>query len=268
MTELIVMTTRQMADKTVNLNIRIREETRDKLKVKARQLGTTYSELINAWIEDFVGEGEESPSLFNDKEGSNDVKEQIETLREEMEEKLESLRRDYQYNDEQYSNDIKSQLSQLEGEMAKKGSAIESFQEQVAEAVTKNYCDQKLAQALEVVWEQLDYSEDKMMKNMEGIICDLSKIEPKTKEEESNDLEEVKQEENTLKGKIEGLTQYDLAEGLTQHDLAKRLGVTSSTVARRIKEKRNEEWSTEKDPEGVIWEFSDEDKLYYPKARS
>lgn len=107
-----------MADKTVNLNLRVNEQTRNKLKRKARQLGVTYSELINRWINDFVGEGEDLPPLYNDKEDNKDISEQIDALRQEMEEKLESLRKDYQYNDEKYNNDLKSQITQVEEEIA------------------------------------------------------------------------------------------------------------------------------------------------------
>ena len=243
-----------MADKTVNLNLRVNEQTRNKLKRKARQLGVTYSELINRWINDFVGEGEDPPPLHNDKEDNKDISEQIDALRQEMEEKLESFRRDYQYNDEQYSNDIKTHLSQMEGELAKKGSAIESLQEQLRKLgedsdkkVTTQYLDQRLAQALEVVWEQIDSSEE----------AEVLKIEPQSSQTESNDLKEAKKEKESTDAKY---------EGLTQTDLAKRLKKSPNTVKSWIKEKQDKEWSKENDPEGLIWKFDKKTTKYIPET--
>ena len=222
-----------MVNKTVNLNIRINEEARDKLKKKARQLGTTYSELINRWIEDFVGEGEESPSLLNDKQDSNDISEQIEKLREEMrrevEEKLESLRRGYQYNDEQYSNDIKTHLSQIEGELEEKESAIGSLQERLTELG------------------------EEMEKNMYGTICDPFKMEPQPAKEEVDDQEEVKQEETQTEPKY---------KELNQAELARRLKVSAGTVKNRIREGKDERWSKRRDPDGLIWKFDEDKKTY------
>lgn len=50
---------------------------------------------------------------------------------------------------------------------------------------------------------------------------------------------------------------------LIQTELAKRLHVHPSTIAKRRTEKDFSQWSKGKDPEGIAWEYSQPDKVFY-----
>jgi YHS domain-containing protein len=51
---------------------------------------------------------------------------------------------------------------------------------------------------------------------------------------------------------------------LIQAELAKRLGVHSSTLGRRKSDPDFAEWTQNRDPENIRWQYSDETKLFYP----
>jgi len=51
---------------------------------------------------------------------------------------------------------------------------------------------------------------------------------------------------------------------LIQAELAKRLGVHSSTLGRRKADPDFAEWTQNRDPENIRWQYSDETKLFYP----
>ena len=52
------------------------------------------------------------------------------------------------------------------------------------------------------------------------------------------------------------------ALNLIQSELAKRLDTTSSTIARRKNEEAFAEWSQSKDPDGLVWAYDAETKLF------
>jgi hypothetical protein len=56
----------------------------------------------------------------------------------------------------------------------------------------------------------------------------------------------------------------DLSESLIQADLAKRLDTTSSTIARRKTDPDFPLWSQSKDPDGIAWQYLDENKVFIP----
>jgi hypothetical protein len=56
----------------------------------------------------------------------------------------------------------------------------------------------------------------------------------------------------------------DLSESLIQSDLAKRLDTTSSTIARRKTDPDFPLWSQSKDPDGIAWQYLDENKVFIP----
>ena len=49
---------------------------------------------------------------------------------------------------------------------------------------------------------------------------------------------------------------------LIQADLAKRLDTTSSTIARRKSEPDFPIWSQSKDPQGIAWQYLDDQKIF------
>ena len=57
--------------------------------------------------------------------------------------------------------------------------------------------------------------------------------------------------------------------GMTRDSLGKRLGVTAVTVRRTGDKKRHvpngfQDWSRERDPEGIAWQYDPGSKLYFP----
>jgi hypothetical protein len=56
----------------------------------------------------------------------------------------------------------------------------------------------------------------------------------------------------------------DLPESLIQADLAKRLDTTSSTIARRKTDPDFPLWSQSKDPDGIAWQYLDDNKVFIP----
>jgi hypothetical protein len=62
-------------------------------------------------------------------------------------------------------------------------------------------------------------------------------------------------------------TQEHLApDSLLQSELAKRLAVNSSTVYKHRSNPDFSEWSRSRDPEGIAWQYSSEDKRFFPVA--
>jgi len=55
-----------------------------------------------------------------------------------------------------------------------------------------------------------------------------------------------------------------MSERLIQADLAKRLDTTSSTIARRKTDPDFPLWSQSKDPDGIAWQYLDENKVFIP----
>lgn len=55
-------------------------------------------------------------------------------------------------------------------------------------------------------------------------------------------------------------------ESLLQSELAKRLAVNSSTVYKHRSNPDFSEWSRSRDPEGIAWQYSSEDKRFFPVA--
>jgi hypothetical protein len=55
-------------------------------------------------------------------------------------------------------------------------------------------------------------------------------------------------------------------ESLLQSELAKRLDVNSSTVYKHRSNPDFAEWSRSRDPEGIAWEYSSEEKRFFPIA--
>jgi len=53
---------------------------------------------------------------------------------------------------------------------------------------------------------------------------------------------------------------------LLQSELAKRLAVNSSTVYKHRSNPDFSEWSRSRDPEGIAWQYSSEDKRFFPVA--
>ncbi|PPS45784.1 hypothetical protein [Chroococcidiopsis sp. TS-821] len=53
-------------------------------------------------------------------------------------------------------------------------------------------------------------------------------------------------------------------ESLLQSELAKRLDVNSSTVYKHRSNPDFAEWSRSRDPEGIAWEYSSEEKRFFP----
>ncbi|MEC4811757.1 MAG: hypothetical protein SAK29_00485 [Scytonema sp. PMC 1069.18] len=47
-------------------------------------------------------------------------------------------------------------------------------------------------------------------------------------------------------------------------ELAERLGVNKTTVSRNKNKDNFEEWSSGRDPEGISWEYREEEQLFYP----
>jgi hypothetical protein len=47
-------------------------------------------------------------------------------------------------------------------------------------------------------------------------------------------------------------------------DLAERLGVNKATVSRNKNKNSFVEWSAGRDPEGISWEYREEEQLFYP----
>lgn len=69
---------------------------------------------------------------------------------------------------------------------------------------------------------------------------------------------------------IEATNSINHEEGLKGIELAKRLGCDNSNLARNAKKFTKEkftDWSSQKDPEGIAWEFR-ENKKYYPLPAS
>ncbi len=96
-------------------------------------------------------------------------------------------------------------------------------------------------------------------------------------ESELSILTETPQRETPLEpSQIQGIVQgniQDLKEeepqtktdsSIIQAELAKRLGVHPSTIAKRRSESDFTQWSQSKDPEGIAWEYSQKDKVFYP----
>lgn len=56
----------------------------------------------------------------------------------------------------------------------------------------------------------------------------------------------------------------DRARALIQAELARRLDVHSSTVAKRRTEPDFAQWSQNRDPDGIAWQYSEKDKVFVP----
>jgi hypothetical protein len=54
------------------------------------------------------------------------------------------------------------------------------------------------------------------------------------------------------------------SQSLIQAELAKRLDVHSSTVGKRKSDPDFSEWSQSRDPEGIAWKYSPENKEFLP----
>lgn len=103
--------------------------------------------------------------------------------------------------------------------------------------------------------------------------------------EEPESLEEVEEEEETpvtslssaqqaretnpisspAEAQTATLTQQEEdASSLIQAEMARRLNVHSSTVGRRKSDPDFSEWSRQRDPEHISWQYSPETNLFYP----
>lgn len=59
-------------------------------------------------------------------------------------------------------------------------------------------------------------------------------------------------------------TPEHVVASLLQSELAKRLAVNSSTVYKHRSNSDFSEWSRSRDPEGIAWQYSSEDKRFFP----
>jgi hypothetical protein len=55
-----------------------------------------------------------------------------------------------------------------------------------------------------------------------------------------------------------------VSEPLTQADLARRLGIDRSRISRVQSQPHFSQWSQERDPEGIAWQFDPKSKRFYP----
>jgi hypothetical protein len=83
---------------------------------------------------------------------------------------------------------------------------------------------------------------------------DPFKIEPQPSSEKEYGVKEVKEEESDSKPNY---------EGLTQKELAARLSRSSTTVKNRIRDKQDERWCRDNDPDGLAWQYDEQWSLYY-----
>lgn len=60
------------------------------------------------------------------------------------------------------------------------------------------------------------------------------------------------------------LQEHAALASLLQSELAKRLDVNSSTIYKHRSNSDFAEWSQSRDPEGVAWQYSEEDKRFFP----
>ncbi|MEM7554729.1 MAG: hypothetical protein AAF378_11625 [Cyanobacteria bacterium P01_A01_bin.84] len=82
--------------------------------------------------------------------------------------------------------------------------------------------------------------------------------------EESNLVAEEEKLESTDSSKAKSLGEQLLFGSLIQSELAKRLGVYSSTVYKRRNDPKFPEWSRDRDPDGIAWNYSKSTKEFFP----
>lgn len=85
-------------------------------------------------------------------------------------------------------------------------------------------------------------------------------------EEESPPTAETQLEEKEDTSSEKSETKEDASESLIQAELAKRLDVHSSTVGKRKSDPDFAEWSQNRDPNGIAWEYLDDERVFIPLA--
>ncbi|OCR02838.1 hypothetical protein BCD67_15555 [Oscillatoriales cyanobacterium USR001] len=94
-----------------------------------------------------------------------------------------------------------------------------------------------------------------------GIIYCFHSVQGLKKSENSSEI----QRKSPELFPISEVNQIEESQFLTQVELAKRLNVHPTTVSKWKLKAEFPEWSCQKDPEAIMWEYSVENKRFFPK---